>query len=76
MFLNSDNKDNNKSFTCQFHIFSANILHFMLIIPYIFRGLRLLNVFNLKYYNSNRQKYRLKEAYYLKVFIYLYVNIY
>jgi hypothetical protein len=66
LYLNQ-NENNTKSLTCILFSYNSNVLHFMLILPYIFRAFRLLNVFNFKYFNTNFHKTKLREAYYLKV---------
>lgn len=69
MILYLNRRENNySSFTCHFYTFNINILHFVLILPYLFRANRLVNVFNLRYFNSNMQKNKLRESYYLKVY--------
>ena len=66
LFLNI--KENNiNTFTCSFYVYNTNILHFILIVPYIFRASRLLNVFNLKINSGTQYKNKLRESYYLKV---------
>jgi hypothetical protein len=66
LFLNSKALNWNL-FTCRFYIFSTNIIHFAIILPYIFRALRLLDVFSSDLYNVTAMRYKLKEKYYIKV---------
>ncbi len=63
--------DNNKSITCYLYLFSCNVIHFMLILPYMFRSIRLLKIFSNNYYSSNNQKKTLLEEYYIKVCCFL-----
>jgi len=68
MVLYLDPRDDNKSsVTCYFYLFNTNVIHFMLILPYIFRSIRLLKIFSSNYYTSNSQKKTLLEEYYIKV---------
>ena len=57
-----------KTMSCRFYSLVANVLHFTLILPYIFRSNRLVTVFNLNYVNINNLKNKLSEQYYLKVY--------
>ena len=69
LFLNSKSQ-NSDSFTCKFYIFNTNILHFLLILPNIFRSLRLVDIFDIKLYKIHDMRHKLKEYYYLKVFLF------
>lgn len=66
MYLNP-NENHFSSFSCNFFTYNNNILHFILIVPYIFRALRLLSIFRFNNYDSYYQKSKLKEFYYLKL---------
>ncbi len=66
IFLNRKAKNWNL-FTCSFYIFSTNFVHFAIILPYILRALRLLEVFTTDFNKINVMRYRLKESYYIKV---------
>ena len=70
MILFLDPRDNNQhSVTCYFYLFNTNVIHFMLILPYIFRSMRLIKIFSNNYYSNNNQKKTLLEQYYIKVLL-------
>lgn len=66
LFLNPD-KNNQNTFSCVWLSFDLSTLHFILASCIIFRSFRLIAVFDFKY-KLDYNKYRLKEAFYLKVY--------
>jgi len=77
-YLNFNSLETKFTYSCKFYTFSLYVLHFMIIIPYIFRSSRLVNVFNISPIHMNEtfsKKKKLHESYYLTIIFYIFLAL-